>query len=71
MTSFYWVDTYPEAVLDAQQKSIPVGKYVWFDARNKIKSIDVSNYEAIYLKQGMIELEKWFADIQGKSLCRC
>ncbi len=72
MTAFYWNDTEQQSIDDAADKGLANGTWLWIDAAAKIKGVNVLDYEAIYFKTGMIELEQEFAIIQrryGPWLC--
>ena len=65
MTSFYWVDTKQEAQSDAAYKG--VSSWFWASSKNELISKDYKKFEAVYLKRGLIELEREFARIMREN----
>lgn len=61
MTSFYWVDTYQDAQADAAAKG--VSKWTWLPDKMGMSLKDVTEYQAVYMRAGIIELERGFARI--------
>lgn len=66
MTTFYWNDTEQQSIDDAVEKGYATGTWLWIDEVAKIKGVNVLDYEAIYFKTGVLELEQEFADIQRR-----
>jgi hypothetical protein len=67
MTAFYWLDTEAEALDDAILKGFATDKWIFCIDKAGLKVIDITNYDGIYLKAGLIELEKEFAKIMRRS----
>lgn len=66
MTAFYWNDTKAESITDAAVKGYADGTWLWIDAAAQLEGVSVLDYAAIYLKAGVLELEKAFAKIQRR-----
>lgn len=65
MTAFLWVDTRDQAVADAAGKSI--NSWYWAASKDELRSKTPLDYDAVYLKAGMIELEQEFARIMREN----
>lgn len=67
MTRFYWMDTQSEAATDAAEKGIASGKWIFCATRAELVAIKVADYDGIYLRTGIKELEQEFARIMRKA----
>lgn len=65
MTAFLWVDTREQAVADAAEKSIT--SWIWAASKDELNSKTPLDYDAVYLKAGIIELEQEFARIMREN----
>lgn len=67
MTRFYWVDTAQIAADDAAEKGYASGEWIFCIDAAALKAITVSDYQGIYMRTGVIELEQEFARIMRRS----
>lgn len=65
MTSFYWVDTKDLARADAEYKG--VDKWVWFGSKEEMIDKNPLDFEAVYMKTGIRELEQEFSRIMREN----
>jgi hypothetical protein len=66
VTRFYWLDTKQEAATDAAEKGYDAGKFIFCADKAALDAVKIADYDAIYLRTGIGELERAFAHIQRK-----
>ena len=68
-TTFYWVDTREQAAADAAFKGVV--SWVWFGSKTEMDTKSPFDFEAVYLKTGVNELEREFARIMKENVPKC
>lgn len=61
MTAFYWVETKAQAQADAAYKG--VSSWVWFGSKEEMSGKNPLDFDAVYMRTGIMELEREFARI--------
>lgn len=69
MTAFYWTDSKQLAAIDAAEKQ--ASPWMWAATKAELNSKNPLDFEAVYLKAGIMELEQEFARIMRENSPRC
>lgn len=67
MTRFYWVDTQEIAAAEAVIKGYGSGEWIFCATKAELVAVKVSDYQAIFMRTGVRELEQQFARIMKRS----
>lgn len=67
MTRFYWVDTAEIAADDAAEKGYASDEFEFVATKAELDALTITDYEGIYMRTGMRELEREFAAIMRRN----